>query len=63
VTGKINGDFIQLYEGNVQIGHLPLSQVSHLLWVCTAKWINKKMTVTVEPDQKYVDCDGGAGWC
>ncbi|WP_255408634.1 DUF2553 family protein [Geobacillus sp. WSUCF-018B] len=21
------------------------------------------MTATVEPDQKYVDCDGEAGWC
>ncbi|WP_429878028.1 DUF2553 family protein [Geobacillus stearothermophilus] len=23
----------------------------------------KKVTATVEPDQKYVDCDGEAGWC
>jgi hypothetical protein len=68
VIGKINGDSIELYEGNGQIGHLPLSQVSHLLQLKNGYdqqngQIYKEMTVTVEPDQKYVDCDGEAGWC
>jgi hypothetical protein len=29
VVGKIKQDTIELYEGNEQIGHLPLSQVSN----------------------------------
>jgi hypothetical protein len=68
VIGKINGDSIELYEGNRQIGYLSLSQVSHLMQLKDGYdqqngQIYKEITVTVEPDQKYVDCDGEAGWC
>ena len=68
IIGKIKQDSIELYEGNEPIGHLPLSQVSNLLRLKNGYeqqngQIYKEMTVTVGPDQKYVDCDGEAGWC
>ena len=68
VIGKINGDSVELYVGNEQIGHLPFSQASHLLQLKSGYeqkngQTYKEMTVTVEPDQKYVDCYDEAGWC
>ncbi|MED4876753.1 YusG family protein [Geobacillus stearothermophilus] len=65
VTGKWNGRTIELYEEGELIGRLPLPAA--VAWKNGYSEQNgriyKQVTATVEPDQKYVDCDGEAGWC
>jgi len=66
VTGKLNGRFLDLYAEGELIGRLPLPATAVSLkqgYTEQDGKIYKEVTATVEPDQKYVDCDGEAGWC
>lgn len=64
VTGKLNGRSLDLYEEGELIGRLPLPAAGVQLkngYTEQNGKIYKDVTATVEPDQKYVDCDGGGG--
>ncbi|QIZ68862.1 YusG family protein [Geobacillus subterraneus] len=65
VIGKLNGRSLDLYEEGELIGRFPLPAAAQLKNGYTEQngKIYKDVTATVEPDQKYVDCDGEAGWC
>ncbi|ADI25554.1 hypothetical protein A5N86_06870 [Geobacillus thermoleovorans] len=65
IIGKLNGRSLELYEEGELIGRLPLPAAVPLKNGYTEQngRIYKQVTATVEPDQKYVDCDGEAGWC
>ncbi|AGT33342.1 hypothetical protein M493_15630 [Geobacillus genomosp. 3] len=66
VTGKLNGRSLDLYDEGEFIGRLPLPAAAVELKNGYSEQngkIYKEVTATVEPDQKYVDCDGEAGWC
>ncbi|EPR28448.1 hypothetical protein I656_01919 [Geobacillus sp. WSUCF1] len=65
IIGKLNGRSLELYEEGELIGRLPLPAAVPLKKGYTEQngRIYKQVTATVEPDQKYVDCDGEAGWC
>ncbi|KAF0996326.1 YusG family protein [Geobacillus thermoleovorans] len=65
IIGKLNGRSLDLYEEGELIGRLPLPAAVPLKhgYIEQNGRIFKQVTATVEPDQKYVDCDGEAGWC
>ncbi|AMQ21627.1 YusG family protein [Geobacillus sp. JS12] len=65
IIGKLNGRSLELYEEGELIGRLPLPAAVPLKNGYTEQngRIFKQVTATVEPNQKYVDCDGEAGWC
>ncbi|ASS98307.1 MULTISPECIES: YusG family protein [Geobacillus] len=65
IIGKLNGCSLELYEEGELIGRLPLPAAVPLKYGYIEQngRIFKQVTATVEPNQKYVDCDGEAGWC
>lgn len=65
VIGKWNGRSLDLYAEGELIGHVPLPETVPLKSGYTVQngKVYKDVSATVEPGQKYVDCDGEAGWC
>jgi len=68
IVGKLGIGEIRLFEENEQIGRILLNRVGGTFelregYETEKNKIYKYVTVTADPDQKYVDCDSESGWC
>ncbi|WLR41341.1 YusG family protein [Bacillus carboniphilus] len=67
IIGKFTGNQIELYMEGEPIGQIPQSENSPLNLKNGFEYHNSRFyqfaDVTVQPDQKFVDCDEENGWC
>ncbi|MBA2875667.1 YusG family protein [Thermaerobacillus caldiproteolyticus] len=68
IVGKLKNDTIELFAENEPIGRIVLSEAGGTFELNNGyekelDKIYKQVTLTTDPDQKYVDCDSEYGWC
>ncbi|WP_027410048.1 YusG family protein [Anoxybacteroides tepidamans] len=68
IVGKLKNGAIELFADNEQIGRIVLPPNGSTFelkegYEQQQDKVYKQVTITTNPDQKYVDCDSESGWC